>query len=244
VTFSAPTKMDSLSRYQGPPSRVEMYLKNMNRRGIGAYFVQEAQYLQSFFAMVERHLPHQSRLLECGYGPGALGIYLSRHGYDIVGIDMSSDVIELARRVNDRLEGRVQFHQCDLFGIGETFGPDSFDAVISDVTLEHFSDEDIVELLQKQLSVAKINIFAVHCANILPAFRPNLDGGERLLKPSHWNHLVERAGGRVVDRFGYGFRYTQIGRLNWRIVESAERMFFKRLAGLAAATGFVVRRAH
>jgi len=239
-------KINTHSKYHGPPSRVDMYQKNLNRRGLGAYFVQECRYLESFFEMVNSHVPRGSSLLECGYGPGALGIFLSRHGYNVVCLDMDSDVIELGRNVNHRLEGEVQFQVCDLFDVDKKFAPDSFDAVISDVTLEHFSDDDILELLQKQLSVAKLNIFAVHCANILPEHIQGLDGGERLLKPSYWEALIKKAGGTVIDRFGYGFHYTRIGLLNWRIQELAEklaeRIFYKRLARFAAATGFVVKR--
>jgi SAM-dependent methyltransferase len=183
-----------------------------------------------------------ARLLEVGYGPGALGISLSRSGYSVLGIDPDPEVIDLARTVNERLAGLEDFQICDLFEIDRIFGDDSFDAVISDVTLEHFIDDDIVDALQKQLIVAPLNIFAIHCANILPEFRPGLDGGERLLSPSYWKGLIKRAGGQVIHRFGYGFAYTRLGTWNWRVPIIAETILYQKLAGLGAATGCVVRR--
>ncbi len=231
-----------MSKYHGPPSRLDVYRKNMNKRGLGVYFVTESQMLGSFFATVEKFLPPGSRLLEAGYGPGTLGIYLSRCGYRVLGVDWDADIIELAKSANERLEGSEEFQLCEISEIDKIFGPDSFDAVISDVTLEHFDDPDIVDALKKQLVVANLNIFAVHCANLRPDIVPNMDGGERLLKPSHWEDLIRDAGGKVIDRFGYCFDATRMARMNWRILELAERLFYRRLAGLAGVTGFVVRR--
>jgi SAM-dependent methyltransferase len=227
--------------YHGPPSRIEMYRKNMDRQGVGVYFVGESQFLRSFFAMTFSYLPRGSRLLEVGYGPGTLSIYLSRCGYKVVGVDWDLDIVEHARETNRRLDGQVDFQVCEMSEIDTAFGSDSFDAVISDVTLEHFSDEDIIQALRKQLIVSKINIFAVHCANI-PLTLFHGDGGERLLKPSHWDNLIRKAGGRVVNRFGYGFSHTRMGQLNWRIASIAENILYRRLARLAACTGFVVNR--
>ncbi len=228
--------------YHGPPSRIAMYQHNMNRQGIGAYYVRESQLLRSFFAMVDGYVPPGSRLLEVGYGPGTLGIYLSRFGFNVVGVDWDPDVVELARMTNERLDGKVDFQVRSLSEIDKTFGRNSFDAVISDVTMEHFCDQDIITILRKELFIAKLNIFAVHCDNILPEYIKYLDGGERLHSPSYWENLIEKAGGIVIDRFGYGFSVTRIGKLNWRIQRIAEDILFKRLARFAAATGFVVKR--
>src|SRR5689334_11705364 len=152
---------DYRSRYHGPVSRIQMYETNMSRQGIGMYFASECASLVPFFSSVERHLRPGNRILEVGYGPGVLGIYLSRCGYSVLGIDSDSEVIGLARKVNKTLGGAADFEVCDPFQIDQKFAPGIFDAVISDVTLEHFTDGDILEALQKQLTVAKINIFAV-----------------------------------------------------------------------------------
>ena len=233
---------DSKSRYHGPPSRIEMYERNIERQGVGMYFVKECTSLRPFFSSVQRHVPPGSRLLEFGYGPGVLAIYLSRCGYKVLGIDMEPDVVALARRISKSLGGAAQYQVCDMFAIDNIFGPDSFDAVFSDVTLEHYSDREIIDALQRQLNVAKLSIFAVHCSNLLPKFFTGLGGGERLLKPSQWDDLVKKAGGKVIDHFGYGFYYTRIGQLNWRVPVIAEAIFWRRLARFAAVTGFVVRR--
>jgi SAM-dependent methyltransferase len=232
--------MSNTFKYHGPPSRVDMYLRNIQRHGIGVYFVKESQFLLPFFGMTQKYVPTGGRILEFGYGPGTLGIYLSCIGYKVVGIDMDPDVVELARKNNKRLDGSVNYQMCDMSEIDKIFGPNSFDAVVSDVTLEHFNDNDILAALEKQFIVAKLNIFAVHCSNAPP--KPTgREGGERLLKPSYWENLIKKAGGRVIDRFGYGFQDTRMGQLNWRIPELADRIFYRRLARFAAATGFVVK---
>ena len=161
----------------------------------------------------------------------------------LLGVDWDPDIVELARETNRRLDGTVDFQVCDVSKVDKKFGPNSFDAVISDVTLEHFDDGDIIEVLRKQLVVAKLNIFAVHCKNLLPKFFPGLDGGERLYTPSYWEGLIRRAGGEIVNHFGYGYYYTRIGQLNWRVAAIVEEILFRRLGRFAAVTGFVVNRA-
>jgi len=219
-----------------------MYERNMDREGLGMYFFKECASLSPFFSTVQRHLPPGSRLLEVGYGPGVIATYLSRRRYTVLGIDSDPEVIGLARRVNETLGGAADFQVCDIFQIDKKFAPNSFDAVISDVTLEHFTDDDIVEALQKQLTVARLNIFAVHCANLSSQFFAGLDGGERLLAPLYWDRLIKRAEGQVMDRFGYGFFYTHIGQWNWRMPIITEGLLHRKLARFAAVTGFVVRR--
>jgi len=239
-----PKDLVSRSRYHGPDSRVEMYERNINRDGIGRYYLQECEFLRPFFTAVKNYAKPAGRILEAGYGPGVTSTYLSRDSYDVLCIDEDPAVVELGRSVNRRLGGTARFQVCGLFEIEAVFGTNSFDAVISDVTLEHFDDNDIIEALRKQLSVAPVNIFAVHCANLLPQFFSGLDGGERLLNPSQWDDLIRRAGGRTIDKFGYGFYYTRIGQwaqFNWRVPVIAERIFNRQIARIASAvTGFVV----
>ncbi len=92
-------------------------------------------------------LPSGSRILDVGCGSGWLSEYLARLGYDVTGIDISPDLIEMAeerlRRVSfpvdheTPLRYRFQTHDIETGPLpGETF-----DAVICYDTLHHFEDE-------------------------------------------------------------------------------------------------------
>lgn len=101
------------------------------------------------FANITRTLglPSGSRILDVGCGSGWLSEYLARLGYDVTGIDISPDLIEMAserlRRVpypvdhETPLRYRFQTHDIEKGPLpGETF-----DAVICYDTLHHFEDE-------------------------------------------------------------------------------------------------------
>jgi SAM-dependent methyltransferase/glycosyltransferase involved in cell wall biosynthesis len=101
------------------------------------------------FANITRTLglPSGSRILDVGCGSGWLSEYLARLGYDVTGIDISPDLIEMARErlrrvpfaVDHETPLRYRFQTHDI----ET-GPlpgETFDAVICYDTLHHFEDE-------------------------------------------------------------------------------------------------------
>ena len=94
-------------------------------------------------------LPAGARILDVGCGSGWLSEYFARLGYDVTGIDISDDLIRMAR---DRVE-RVPYdvdHETPLRCRFLTQDieieplPEKFDAVICYDSLHHFEDERTV----------------------------------------------------------------------------------------------------
>jgi SAM-dependent methyltransferase len=94
-------------------------------------------------------LPAGQRILDVGCGSGWLSEYLARLGYEVTGIDISNDLIEIAKaRVNSiaydvdhesKLVCRFIAHDIEKAPLAETF-----DAVICYDSLHHFEDERAV----------------------------------------------------------------------------------------------------
>lgn len=94
-------------------------------------------------------LPHGSRVLDVGCGSGWLSEYFARLGYDVCGLDISPDLLEMAaerlRRVpypvdqETSLRCRFVVHDVEAAPLDETF-----DAVICYDSLHHFEDERAV----------------------------------------------------------------------------------------------------
>lgn len=94
-------------------------------------------------------LPPESRILDVGCGSGWLAEYFARLGYDVCGIDISPELIEMARERLRRvpfpvdhetpLRHRFQTHDIEAAPLDETF-----DAVICYDSLHHFEDERAV----------------------------------------------------------------------------------------------------
>ena len=85
------------------------------------------------------------RLLDAGCGSGALAVEAARRGADVVAIDISPTLIDLARQraPRDLGAGRVAFHVGDMLdsGLG------AFDHVVAMDSLIHYGGPDIARAL-------------------------------------------------------------------------------------------------
>jgi len=86
--------------------------------------------------------PRQRRALEIGCGPGRLMRPLSRHFGEIHGVDVSDEMVRMARR---QLEGVPHAHPHHAPNSNlEAFADDSFDFVYSYAVFQHIPSRDVV----------------------------------------------------------------------------------------------------
>src|ERR1041385_9498650 len=98
---------------------------------------------------VPRALPAASRILDVGCGSGWLSEYFARLGYEVRGIDISPDLVEMSRERVARVPYGVdhetslrctfQVHDIERAPLAE-----KFDAIICYDALHHFEDERAV----------------------------------------------------------------------------------------------------
>jgi SAM-dependent methyltransferase len=103
--------------------------------------------LHSFAHIVERlKLPLRAQVLDVGCGPGWMSEYLARCGYWVTGVDISPDMVRIARERVDAIKGPVgegiepqaEFH---AMHVREMPWRSRFDAAILYDTMHHFDDE-------------------------------------------------------------------------------------------------------
>lgn len=85
----------------------------------------------------------RARILEIGCGPGHIALELSRHGYDVRGIDLSPECIQVAQRVASEApvvsgQGRLEYSCCSLSEVETS----AYDLVVFVGVLHHFPDVD------------------------------------------------------------------------------------------------------
>lgn len=84
------------------------------------------------------------RALDAGCGTGASAVELARRGADVVAIDLSPNLVQLAgERMPDGLEGTIDFRVGDM--LDPALG--RFDAVIAMDSLIHYQPADCVRVL-------------------------------------------------------------------------------------------------
>ncbi len=87
------------------------------------------------------------RLLDAGCGTGALAVEAARRGAEVVAVDVSPNLVELARERHAglRLSGRLHFQVGDM--LDDTLG--RFDHVVAMDSLIHYRTPDIVRALAR-----------------------------------------------------------------------------------------------
>ncbi|MFC2154053.1 class I SAM-dependent methyltransferase [Candidatus Altiarchaeota archaeon] len=107
-----------------------------------------------------KHLPEGSRILECCCGLGCTAIPLSHH-YTVVGFDKDDRILEYTRKNASRFGGEIEIINADFRRIDEIFGSDSFDACTSGGVLEHYTPNEVRDLVDRQLIVAPLVFISV-----------------------------------------------------------------------------------
>jgi len=115
-----------------------------------------SEMVEQVLPIYRKHLKDGARILDVGCGLGCSSIPLSTRGYEVVGIDNDPRVIRAARQNGKKFGGRIQFKLMDAFDIDERFDQDSFDACMHGGLLEHFPEDQIRVLIDKQLRIAPL----------------------------------------------------------------------------------------
>jgi SAM-dependent methyltransferase len=116
-----------------------------------------ARCLRAFAHVVELlQLGLRAQVLDVGCGPGWLSEFLARCGYSVTGVDISPDMVEIARdrgaaigQIGEGLEAQAEFH---AMPVRQMPWSGRFDAAILYDTMHHFDDElETLEVIRRTL---------------------------------------------------------------------------------------------
>lgn len=174
------------------------------------YLIQNTACHREMFDLIFEENP--KKVLEVGIGTGSMSIFLSYLGFDVTALDNDKQVLSKAKKLANKLNGKVKFLLGDAFKI--PFKDNSFDVVFHQGLLEHFSDEEIYHLLDEQLRIGRIVILSV--PNNL--YKQKDFGNERLLSNEYWDNLL-KSRYALLNSFSYNPEHKKVfkGRLIYKI---------------------------
>lgn len=159
---------------------------------------------RTIISLVKKYFKAKKTVLDVGCGVGTVDFLLHKKGYDVFGIDISSNAIEIAR-LNARIfkiKKRLKFATLNLLtnkikGI--------FDAIIIIEVLEHIDDKKGLKVINKLCSKDTI-IIASSPSKKAPLYRLGLlkkfdreVGHLRRYSENEYRILFENNGFRIID---------------------------------------------
>ena len=143
--------------------------------------------------------PPGSRVLDAGCGPGLVSEALLAAGYTIVGVDLSHEMVERARRRCDQWRDQAEFIQVSLYDPAlDRLAP--FDGALSRYVLHHVIDPS--RFVARQLELLRpggILVVSDHTTDPLPERAAHHEAVERARDRTHTTNLTA---GQLVDLFG------------------------------------------
>jgi 2-polyprenyl-3-methyl-5-hydroxy-6-metoxy-1,4-benzoquinol methylase len=139
----------------------EAFKKGMNVVFTAEDYKKYHEMVKHDLPVYQKHLKPGARVLDIGCGLGCTAVPLSTFGYEVVGIDNDKKVVEAAQQNAKNFGGNIKIVYGDVFDIDNIFGKDSFDACISGGVLEHFPEEQVRQIMDKQLAVAPLVIASI-----------------------------------------------------------------------------------
>lgn len=139
-----------------------------------------------------------SSILEVGTGTGSMSIFLSHLGYLVTSIDNDREILQNAKAFNETMNGTVNFQYCDAFKLSQIFKPKQFDTIFSQGFFEHFTNDEIQNLIKQQLTIGKTVIFSVPSKYNLHSTM----NYERLLSLEEWNKILVFCTNKTIKYYG------------------------------------------
>ncbi len=88
-------------------------------------------------------------VLDAGCGPGIDSDYIQSKGYDVVGVDISDKMINLAQKRNPK----VHFEKTDIRRLN--FKPETFDGIFASFSIIHIPKKDTRETIENLYKLLK-----------------------------------------------------------------------------------------
>ncbi len=129
--------------------------------------------LDLFLRAIQRSTPVGAKVLDFGCGPGVIALAIARLGYEVLGMDGASGMVNAARARAETLHLKnARFEHIEVSQFNPAVG--SFDAVVCSSVIEYIEDDS--GLLNKLITVLRpgghLFVSVPHGANIFTPVEP------------------------------------------------------------------------
>ncbi len=186
------------------------YMKKINDSGgIINYKNHKISYKLPLLELIKKYAKNK-KIMEVGSGVGISLIELSRQGYQVIGIENDVQMLNLSLRLAKEFDSDIKVINADL--TNHDYSNYSIDVIFSNGVMEHFSDSEIIDTLNKQLASNAYIIVSIPTDFFKPEMAYN--GDERFLSPNEWVNIIEKSNGEIVEMYSYDDKVIEIKKVN------------------------------
>jgi 2-polyprenyl-3-methyl-5-hydroxy-6-metoxy-1,4-benzoquinol methylase len=184
----------------------EIYKKQMlGSASLETFINEKLSYKKPLVDTIERYIRDDKKILEIGCGSGITTTFLGQLGFRVMGIDSDQDMLEIARHIATQQKSPAIFIVEDISTLKTIH--DHFGVIFSNGVMEHFSDENIVAIVNLHLSLSDYVIISIpsdHFSN-----NQKIYGDERFMDKNKWQSILSKTKGSIVEEFSFNFDKAQ-----------------------------------
>ncbi|WP_048058291.1 class I SAM-dependent methyltransferase [Pyrococcus yayanosii] len=136
--------------------------------------------LEELEPLLIKYMPRRGRVLDLACGVGGFSFLLEDHGFDVVGLDVSEEMIAKAKEYARKRASKVEFIQGDAREI--PFEDNTFDYVLFIDSLVHFEPLELNKVFKEVRRVlkpeGKFIIYFTDLRELLPRLKDGLVVGQ------------------------------------------------------------------
>ena len=202
---------------------------NKEYENFDKYFKIKMKLKKPFLKQVMKYAGNKP-ILECGCGTGKCAVYLAQQGIKSYGMDLEEGMIKQTKELSKRLT-KTNPVKPVLGNIKDIPYKDKYFSVThSSGVMEHYSDKEIVQMINEQLRVSDVCVFSVPSKY----FDKPMLGNERFMTKEEWLKIISKSKGEVIKTFGY--HYKPFGKRVLDIIKHP-----KNIKKPIALLGFVIK---
>lgn len=189
--------------------------------GIHNYKKHKIAYKLPLLELVKKYAKNMN-IMEVGSGVGISLIELNNQGYHVIGVESDNSMFNLSMSFAKEFNSDIKILNKDLMTLD--YSKYNIDVIFSNGVMEHFSDSEIIDIINNQLKSNAHIIISIPTNYFSSDMAYN--GDERFLSPKIWINIINKTNGKIHEMYSYDDKKIQIHKIsNIKYLKTIPRFF-------------------
>ncbi len=166
------------------------------------YFLIKMKLKKRFLDLVLKHSKTGKPILECGCGTGKFSAYVASLGIKSYAMDIEDEMVKQSKELSKKISPNnpVKVIKGDIRSI--PYKDKFFSVTHSSGVLEHYEDDEIINIINEQIRVSDVCIFSVPSTY----FEKKMLGNERFMTRKEWRKIISCSNAEIIKESGYHYK--------------------------------------